>query len=60
MFGVNYRILMGTAEAAEKFGRLEGYPTTLIFDREGKLVQRHVGYRPREVFEREIQALLLK
>ncbi len=57
-FGMNYRILMGTAEAVEAFGGLEGYPTTLIFDREGKLVQRHVGYRPREVFEGEIQALL--
>ncbi len=59
-FGINYRILMGTPEAVKAFGGLEAYPTTLIFDREGKLIARHVGYRPREVFEEEIQALLQK
>ena len=57
-FGINYRILMGTGEAVAAFGGLEGYPTTLIFDRAGQRVERHVGYRPREVFENEILALL--
>jgi thiol-disulfide isomerase/thioredoxin len=57
-FGINYRILMGTAEAVAAFGGLEGYPTTFIFDRSGRLVERHVGYRPREVFEDEILVLL--
>ncbi|MGH7490860.1 MAG: TlpA family protein disulfide reductase [bacterium] len=59
-FGMNYRILMGTAEAVEAFGGLDAYPTTLVFDREGNLVERHVGYRPREVFEQEILGLLQK
>lgn len=59
-FGVNYPIVMGTIEAVEAFGGLEAFPTTLIFDREGKLSQRHVGYRPREAFEQEILALLAR
>ena len=52
--GINYRILMGTNEAAKAFGGLEGYPTTFIFDRAGELVARHVGYRPREVDSLEV------
>ena len=59
-FGMNYRMLMGTEEAVEAFGGLDAFPTTFIFDRDGKLVERHVGYRPREVFEQEILALLRK
>lgn len=57
-FGINYRLVMGSAEAVAAFGGLEGYPTTFIFDRQGKLVKRHVGYRPPGVFEDEILTLL--
>lgn len=56
--GINYPVLLGTEEMADRFGGIEGFPTTFIIDRQSQVVARHVGYRPKSVFEKEIQPLL--
>lgn len=55
---VNYPILIGSDEIAEKFGGLLGLPTTLIVNREGKIVKRIIGLASHDVIEKQIEALL--
>jgi thiol-disulfide isomerase/thioredoxin len=60
--GLNYLSIFADSDAgravADKFGKLvgdiEGLPTTLIIDRKGNIVYRHVGYGPPEEFEKII------
>jgi cytochrome c biogenesis protein CcmG/thiol:disulfide interchange protein DsbE len=40
---INYPILLGTDEVAEKFGGLIGLPTSVLFSRDGKEVKRILG-----------------
>ncbi len=56
--GINYPIVMATREIARKFGGVPALPTSFVVDREGRVVQKHVGLYPPAVYEREIRALL--
>lgn len=40
---MNYPILIGSEEIANKFGGLLGYPTTVLFDKNGKEIKRTTG-----------------
>lgn len=40
---MNYPILLGNEEIANKFGGLLGYPTTVLFDKNGKEIKRTTG-----------------
>ncbi len=55
---VNYPIVMGDDKIVEDFGGIEGIPTTFIIDKSGKIVNKHVGYVEKSVFEDEIKPLL--
>lgn len=57
-FGINYPVVMGDRKMDQAFGGIEGLPTTFIIDREGKIVKRHIGYAPKEEFEKDLKPLL--
>lgn len=40
------------------YGPPVGYPTAFVIDREGKICTSYTGFAPKDVFEREIVALL--
>jgi thiol-disulfide isomerase/thioredoxin len=40
---MNYPILIGNEDIANKFGGLLGYPTTVLFDKDGKEIHRTTG-----------------
>lgn len=40
---MNYPIVIGDEKAAEKFGGLLGYPTSVLVSREGKILKRTTG-----------------
>lgn len=40
---MSYKILIGNDDAADKFGGLFGYPTSILISRDGKLVKRVTG-----------------
>src|SRR5579859_647387 len=40
---MSYKILIGNDEAADKFGGLFGYPTSILISREGKQIKRITG-----------------
>ena len=64
--GMNYLSIFANTDAgravAEQFGKqvgdIEGLPTTLVIDRKGTIVYRHVGYGSPEDFEKIILKLL--
>lgn len=56
--GVNYHTVIGTAEVAQAYGPIRGIPTTFVITQDGKIYKKYVGYRPKEVFEADVRALL--
>lgn len=42
-FNIQYPIYMGNYETKEAFGGIRGYPTTIVIDRDWKLVERYLG-----------------
>jgi thiol-disulfide isomerase/thioredoxin len=57
-FEVNYSIVIGNEKIAEKYGGIVALPTTFVIDRQGRIVNQHIGYDDKAVFEKEIQSLL--
>lgn len=55
---INYPILIGNEEVAEKFGGLIGLPTTLVISRDGKIVKRFIGLVSHDLIVKEIEGLL--
>lgn len=53
---ISFPLLLGNAESFTRFGgaELSGVPTTVIYDRNGAIVARHVGGVTREMLERFI------
>lgn len=56
--GVTYPVVMGTQEVANSYGGVRGIPTTFIVDRNGKVVDKVVGYRDKVFFESAIKKLI--
>jgi thiol-disulfide isomerase/thioredoxin len=56
--GINYTVLIGNEEVSDLYGGIAALPTTFILDRDGNIVKRYVGYRDKEVFEKDIEELL--
>jgi thiol-disulfide isomerase/thioredoxin len=53
---VNYPIVLGDRDISDSIGKVDGLPTTFIYDPQGKLAQRHVGKLTRKQIERLIGA----
>ena len=64
--GVNYLSIFAQNEAGKQvlsdfeklIGEIKGIPTTLVLDRKGRIVYKHVGYGSPESFEKVIKPLL--
>jgi thiol-disulfide isomerase/thioredoxin len=56
---VNYQILMADAQVRRDYGGIRSIPTTFVIDKEGKIQRHYVGYRNKDVFEDDINALLV-
>lgn len=56
--GVHYPLVIATDDLLNKFGGLEGLPTTFLYDRSGILRKKVIGFEYTNVFESELKALL--
>jgi thiol-disulfide isomerase/thioredoxin len=56
--GVCYPLAVATDDLKQKFGGIEGLPTTMLFDRGGILRQKVVGFEYTEVVEKDLKPLL--
>jgi len=55
---LNYPILLGTRELAEKYGVSEVLPTTIVIDRDGRIRARILGLLEPDEFEQIVKPLL--
>jgi thiol-disulfide isomerase/thioredoxin len=56
--GVHYPLVVATDDLLNKFGGLEGLPTTFLYDRNGILRKKVIGFEYTHVFESELKPLL--
>jgi cytochrome c biogenesis protein CcmG/thiol:disulfide interchange protein DsbE len=56
--GMNYTVVIGDQRITADYGGIRGIPTTFVVDRQGRIAQKFVGYREKEVFEEAIKSLL--
>lgn len=56
--GVHYPLAIASSSIVEKFGGLQGLPTTLIYDRKGILRQKIIGFEYTHVIEADVRRLL--
>ena len=55
---VHYPLAVATNDVKEKFGGIEGLPTTLLYDRQGILRYKVVGFEYTDIIESELKPLL--
>jgi thiol-disulfide isomerase/thioredoxin len=56
--GMTYPIVMYTPELVASYGGVPALPTSFLIDTKGRVVQKHSGLYPIEVYQQEIRALL--
>src|SRR2546423_976890 len=56
--GVRYPLAVAAADLKQKFGGIEGLPTTMLYDRQGILRKKVIGYEYTETIESELKPLL--
>jgi len=55
---MNYPILLGTDEAADKFGGILGYPSSFLISRDGKIVTKFQGLKSEDELLKVIESQL--
>ena len=55
---INYPIVMASPQMIQEYGGVPALPTNFVVDTLGRVVQKHVGLYPVEVYDQEIRALL--
>jgi thiol-disulfide isomerase/thioredoxin len=56
--GVHYPLAVATDELKQKFGGIEGLPTTMLYDRQGILRKKIIGFEYTSIIESAIKPLL--
>jgi thiol-disulfide isomerase/thioredoxin len=56
--GVRYPLAIAPDELKQKFGGIEGLPTTMLYDREGILRKKVVGFEYTEAFRTAVKQLI--
>ena len=55
---VPYAVAMATMDVVDAYEVYTGIPTTIVIDREGRIVEKVIGYRPKSFFEDHVNNLL--
>ena len=56
--GVRYPLALATDDLKKKFGGIEGLPTTMLYDRQGTLRKKIIGFEYADAFEADLKPLL--
>lgn len=57
---MDYILVLANREIISKYRGIYGIPTTFVIDRQGNIVEKHIGYASKSTFEKEIKGLLNK
>lgn len=57
--GVHYPLAVATDDLKQKFGGIVGLPTTVLYDRQGILRNKVIGFEYTDAIESDVKALLL-
>jgi thiol-disulfide isomerase/thioredoxin len=55
---MNYPVVMASREIISEYGGVPALPTTFVVSQDGKVMQKHIGLYPSNVYESEVRALL--
>jgi len=56
--GMDYPIVLGSRTLSAEYGGVPALPTSFVVNTEGRIVQKHEGLYPIDVYDSEIRALL--
>ncbi len=56
--GINYPVLIDDGKVSALYGPVRSIPTTFVIDKDMKVVKMYIGYRARDVFEKDIKELI--
>ena len=56
--GVRYPLAIASDDLKRKFGGIEGLPTTMLYDRQGVLRKKIIGFEYTDIFESALKPLL--
>lgn len=56
--GVHYPLAVASEDVKHRFGGIEGLPTTMLYDRQGILRDKVIGFEYTEHFETEVKQML--
>jgi thiol-disulfide isomerase/thioredoxin len=57
-FHMNYPVVMSSHELVSEYGGVPALPTTFLINKDGRVVQKHEGLYPPEVYDTEVRALI--
>ena len=57
-FKITYPVTIGDYKIWEDYGKIQAIPTTIVVDKKGDLVRRHVGMLSKADFEKILEELL--
>ncbi len=59
-YKINYPILLGEEreDVQDAFGPIYGIPASFLISKDGKVCRKHLGIAPKNLFEKEITALI--
>lgn len=56
--GIDYPIVMGSSTLSREYGGVPALPTSFVVNTEGRIVQKHEGIYPIDVYDSEVRSLL--
>jgi cytochrome c biogenesis protein CcmG, thiol:disulfide interchange protein DsbE len=56
--GINYPVAVSSDQVRAQYGGIAALPTSFVLDKQGRVVQKHVGLRDPVLYEVEVRALL--
>lgn len=56
--GVTYPVAMADDALVDAYGGIRGLPTSFLIDKQGRIAEKFLGYREKQVFEAAIKRLL--
>lgn len=56
--GVRYPLAVAAGDLKQKFGGIEGLPTTMLYDRQGVLRKKVIGFEYTDAIESALKPLL--